>query len=129
MKTFLLTLVMLIGVMATFTQCQPKTDYEIYGGTITSAVKYHFFIEKKPAVGSYHLVFGMDYLAPDVTVYKVGEATIPVFTVNLDNDGSEYAVGIVAESAGGFYGGMGVGIGTVGEVPGIPQPVGLRKKQ
>jgi len=106
---------------------QPKSDYEIYSNPITSATKYHFFLEKKSAT-AYKLIQGMDYLSPNVTTLKVGEATTPAFTINLSNDGSEYTVGIVAENSAGFYSGMGVAIGTVGVVPSAPGGIGLRKK-
>ena len=70
----------------------------------------------------------MDYLSPDVTALKVGESDTPIFIVNLDNDGAEYKVGVVAENLAGFYGGMGTAIGVVGTVPAVPGTVGFRKK-
>jgi hypothetical protein len=106
---------------------QPKTNYEVYSNTVSSGAKYHFFLEKKSAT-AYKLIQGMDYLSPNVVALKVGEATTPVFTVNLGNDGSEYTVGVVVENAGGYYSGMGVAVGTVGVVPPAPGGVGLRKK-
>lgn len=107
---------------------QPKTDYEIAASPVAGATEYHFFIEKKSA-SPYLLTQGMDYmLNPAVQDLMVGSGSSPVFTVNLDNDGAEYKVGIVAESAGGYYGGMGTGIGVVGTVPAVPGSVVLRKK-
>lgn len=106
---------------------QPKTDYEIAASPVPGAVKYHFFLEKKSA-SPYQLIQEMDYLNPNVTALKVGEGATPVFTVNLVNDGAEYKVGIVAETTGEYYSGMGTGIGVVGSVPAVPGSVILRKK-
>lgn len=108
---------------------QPKNDYEIASNSVVGAAKYHFFLEKKATVLPYKLQQGMDYLEPNVTVLKVGESTTPLFTIqDLDNDGSEYRVGVVAENSQGYYGGMGTNTGNVGEVPGIPGGVQFRKK-
>ncbi len=126
--SFLVLFVLFASIFTISCKGQPKDDYEIYGESVTGATKYHFFLEKQSA-NPYQLVQGMDYLSPDVTSLKVGESTTPVFTVNLDNDGEEYTVGIVAENVAGFYGGMGTAIGVVGEVPTVPGNVGLRKKQ
>lgn len=120
-----LVVIFLIAVSAC--NGQPKSNYEIYSSGVTGAVKYHFFLEKKSA-NPYKLIQGMDYLNPSVTSLKVGESASPVFEVNLPNDGSEYAIGIVAENSAGFYSGMGVAIGTAGIVPSIPAGVGFRKK-
>ena len=106
---------------------QPKSDYEIYSNTVTGATKYHFFLEKK-GTGAYQLTQGMDYLAPNVVALKVGEATVPTFTVNITNDGAEYKVGVVAANLAGYYSGMGTNTDSVGIVPSIPGGVGLRKK-
>ena len=106
---------------------QPKSDYEIYSNSVTGATKYHFFLEKKSA-SLYQLTQGMDYLAPNVVALKVGEATVPTFTVNITNDGAEYKVGVVAANLAGYYSGMGTNTDSVGIVPSIPGGVGLRKK-
>jgi len=123
----LMLVMALILLTLTSVRCQPKDDYEIFSNQVTDATKYHFFLEKKSS-GPYQLVEGMDYLSPDVTQFKVGESNISVFTVNLNNDGAEYKVGVVAEDAAGFYGGMGTAIGIVGKSPAIPGNTGLRKK-
>lgn len=125
MKAVLSVLFVLFFVIAC--NAQPKSDYEIYSDPVVGAVKYHFFLEKQTA-NPYHLIQEMDYLNPSVIAYRVGESATPVFTVNLNNDGSEYTVGIVAEDAQGFYSGMGVGVANVGRVPNIPLATGLRKK-
>lgn len=106
---------------------QPKNDYEIYSNNVVGATKYHFFLEKE-SVNPYTLTQNMDYLSPNVLSLKVGESATPVFTVNLNNDGSEYRVGVVAENSGGFYSGMGTETAIVGIVPLTPGGVGLRKK-
>lgn len=106
---------------------QPKNDYEIYSNNVVGATKYHFFLEKE-SVNPYTLTQNMDYLSPNVLSLKVGESATPVFTINLDNDGSEYRVGVVAENTAGYYSGMGTEIETVGIVPSVPGGVGLRKK-
>ena len=59
---------------------------------------------------------------------KIGESTSPTFTILLDNDNSEYTVGVVAENIAGYYSGMGVATGKVGSVPQSPGGVGFRKK-
>lgn len=121
----------LIGlfVLITMINCngQPKNDYEIYSNNVVGATKYHFFLEKK-TVNPYTLTQNMDYLSPNVLSLKVGESANPLFTVNLNNDGSEYRVGVVAENSAGYYSGMGTEIGNVGIVPSTPGGVGLRKK-
>jgi hypothetical protein len=127
MKKILLFAVIMLLMFIVNCNGQPKSDYEIYSSPVTGAAKYHFFLEKKSAA-AYKLVQGMDYLNPNVSTLKVGEATTPVFTINLNNDGSEYTVGIVAENSAGYYSGMGVAIGTVGTVPSVPAGIGLRKK-
>lgn len=106
---------------------QPRSNYQIYSSGVPGAVKYHFFLEKKSA-NPYKLIQAMDYLNPSVIDLKVGESENPIFIVNLPNDGSEYAVGVVAENSAGFYSGMGVAVGTVGLVPSIPAGVEFRKK-
>ena len=68
----------------------------------------------------------MDYFT--VIDLKVGESATPSFTVLLDNDLSEYTVGVVAENVSGYYSGMGVATGIVGSVPPSPGGVGFRKK-
>jgi hypothetical protein len=128
MKMFLSMITVLVMFLVIACPAQVKSDYEIFGTAVTGATNYLFFLEAKPATGGYHLIQGMDYLAPNVTAYKVGEATTPVFTVNLNNDGKEYTVGIVAVNAGGFYSGMGVAVGIVGTAVSTPGGVGLRKK-
>lgn len=119
----------LLFLLITIINCngQPKNDYEIYSNSVVGATKYHFFLEKKSA-NQYVLTQNMDYLSPSVVSLKVGESSTPVFTVNLNNDGSEYKVGVVAENIQGYYSGMGTSIDTVGIVPGVPGGVGLRKK-
>jgi hypothetical protein len=129
MKKFFVPIILVMVFMIACspdTPPQPKTNYDIYSGSITGATKYHFFLEKKSAT-AYHLVQGADYLSPTLAAYKVGEASTPTFMVNLTNDGSEYTVGVVAENSAGFYSGLGVATGTVGLVPTTPAGVGLRK--
>lgn len=126
--TSLLFVIIMIMAFTQSCQCQPKDDYEIYSSPVQGATKYHFFLEKKSA-NPYQLTEGMDYLSPDVTGLKVGESNTPIFTVNLNNDGEEYKVGVVAENLAGYYGGMGTAIGVVGTVPSVPGTVGFRKKQ
>lgn len=127
MKKLLTIVSLFVLILAASCNAQPKTDYEIYGNTVTGASKYHFFLEKKTSA-PYTLTQGQDYLLPNVTALKVGESTTPIFTVNLDNDGSEYRVGVVAENTAGYYSGMGTAIGNVGVIPSTPGGVGLRKK-
>lgn len=126
-KLILSLLLVLIYIVAC--NGQPKSNYEIYSNAVPTATKYVFFLEKKSA-NPYKLVQGMDYitLGADTTILKVGTATIPAFTVNLDNDGSEYKAAIVAVNAVGIYSGMGTVIGNVGTSPAIPSGVGFRKK-
>ena len=123
MKTLLSVLFVLLFVVAC--NAQPKSDYEIYSNPVVGATKYHFFLEKQSA-NPYQLEQEMDYHS--VIALKVGESTTPSFTINLNNDGSEYIVGVVAEDAQGFYSGMGVGVSNVGRVPNVPLALGLRKK-
>ena len=104
---------------------QPKSNYEIYSDNVSTAVKYHFFLEKKSAA-PYRLTQNMDFFP--VLDLKIGESTTPTFTVLLDNDKSDYAVGVVAENVAGYYSGMGVATGKVGSVPQSPGGVGFRKK-
>lgn len=128
MKLLYFFIVLLVLIAVTKCNGQPKSEYEIYGDTVSSASKYLFFLEKKSGQ-SYKLQENMDYLSPvNVSYLKIGEATTPTFTVLLDNDGSEYKVGIVAETISGFYSGMGTAIGIVGTAPTKPGGVGLRKK-
>lgn len=125
MFVFLLFVLMLMTVV----NCngQPKTDYEVGSTTVSGATKYIFFLEKKGAT-AYTLTQNMDYLAPNVLSLKIGESATPLLTVNLDNDGAEYRVGVVVENVAGFYSGMGVATGTVGTVPVTPAGVFFRKK-
>lgn len=125
----LISILLLVIIYIVACNGQPKSNYEIYSSTVPTATKYVFFLEKKTA-NPYKLVQGMDYitLGADTTILKVGTAAVPLFTVNLDNDGFEYKVAIVAVNASGYYSGMGTAIGTVGTVPGIPTSVGFRKK-
>ena len=124
MKTAIYSVLFILALIVAC-NAQPKSDYELYSNPVSGATKYLFFLEKQSG-GSYQLTEGMDYLS--VIHLQVGEAAIPVFTVNLNNDGSEYMVGVVAVDIEGIYSGMGTGIGTVGDVPNIPAGVGLRKK-
>ena len=124
MKTAIYSILFILGFVVACS-AQPKSDYELYSDPVVGATKYLFFLEKQSG-GSYQLTEGMDYLS--VIHLQVGEAAIPVLTMNLDNDGSEYMVGVVAVDADDIYSGMGTGIGTVGDVPNIPGGVGLRKK-
>ncbi len=110
----------------------PSSSYEIYCDAVSGAIKYIFFLEKK-SDNPYHLFEALLapiqlHLQPAVLDLKIGESTTPVFTINLINDGSEYAVGVVAENIAGFYSGMGVAAGVVGLVPTKPGGIGLRKK-
>lgn len=127
MKKFFLYLTPLFFILIASCNAQPKSDYEIYSTPVIGASKYYFFLEKKSAA-SYKLVQGADYLSPDLTSLKIGEASSPSFTVSLPNDGSEYAVGIVAVNSAGFYSGLGVFVGSTGYVPNIPAGVGFKKK-
>lgn len=128
MKKILLSL-LLVTIYVVACNGQPKSNYEIYSNSVPTATKYVFFLEKKSA-NPYKLVQGMDYmtLGADTSTLKVGTAVIPSFTVNLDNDGSEYKAAIVAVNVNGIYSGMGTVIGTVGTAPTIPSGVGFRKK-
>lgn len=130
MQMFLLMVLIMLTV--SFVNCngQPKDDYDISSEPVVGATTYYFFLEKKAPVLPYKLQQGMDYLSPNVITLKIGESATPLFTVNdLDNDGSEYRVGVVAVNAQGYYGGMGTNTGNVGTVPGIPGGVQFRKKQ
>lgn len=127
MKKILIPVVLIALVFVVNCNGQPKNDYEIATTSVTGVAKYHFFLEKKSA-SAYTLTQGQDYLSPNVTSLKVGESASPVFTVNLNNDGSEYKVGVVYENAGGYYSGMGTAIGSVGVVPITPATVIFRKK-
>lgn len=110
-------------------QAQPRNDYDIEGSVVPGTLRYHIFLEKKSTT-PYKLQQGMDYvsLGSDTTTLRVGIASVPRFTVNLLNDGSEYKMGIVAENVSGYYGGMGTAVDTVGIVPGTPVVSGLRKR-
>lgn len=125
-KILILTALFLLALVVNCNG-QPRSDYEIYSSPVAGATKYHFFLEKQ-SVNPYSLVQNMDYLNPDVTGLKVGEASTPIFTVSLTNDGSGYRVGVVAENTAGYYSGMGTETGVVGIVPSVPGGVGLRKK-
>lgn len=128
MKKLFLLIVLFSLVAIVSCNGQPKNNYEIYSGNVAGATKYLFFLEKKSAV-AYKLIQGMDYLSPvSVITLKVGEAPIPVFTVNLNNDGAEYTVGVIAENVEGYYSGMGIAVANVGVVPSAPASIGLRKK-
>ena len=124
-KLFLLSF--LVSLLAFSLNCngQPKSNYEIYSDNVSTAVKYHFFLEKKSAA-PYRLTQNMDFFP--ILDLKIGESTNPTFTVLLDNDNSDYAVGVVAENVAGYYSGMGVATGKVGSVPQSPGGVGFRKK-
>jgi hypothetical protein len=127
MKKVLSMVVLLLVITIVNCNGQPKNDYDIYSNNVVGATKYHFFLEKE-SVNPYRLTQNMDYLSPNVLSLKVGESATPVFTVNLDNDGSEYRVGVVAENLKGYYSGMGTNTDSVGIVPSTPGGVGLRKK-
>lgn len=113
---------------------QPKSDYEIGGNTVTGAVQYKFFLEKKSA-NPYKLQQGIDYLDPNGdgnyadSISAIGGSTSPIFTIKLDNDSSEYKIARVAVDASGYYSGMGTAIGNVGKAPDIPGGNFFRKKQ
>jgi hypothetical protein len=127
MKKLFFSIALVVIVFTMSCNGQPKNEYQIYSGLVAGATKYHFFMEKKSQT-PYSLVEGMDYLSPNVTQFKVGEASIPIFDITLVNDGAEYTVGVVAENISGYYSGMGTGTGVVGVVPATPQLVGLRRK-
>lgn len=135
MKKFLALVSLTIIVFTMSCSGQPKDIYTIANrdanGTIVpieGASGYIFFAEKQTPNANYKLVDGMDYLSPNVVQYQVGAATTPYYDILLVNDGSEYAVGMVALNAADFYGAMGVGIDNVSIVPAKPGGVGLRKK-
>lgn len=128
MKKFVLLFSLLMLFAITNCNGQPKNDYEFGAESVVGATKYHFFAEKKPVTGSYRLTQGMDYLSPSVENLKVGESSLPLWTLNLNNDGSEYRVGVVVENVTGYYGGMGIATGSVGTVPITPAGVFFRKK-
>src|SRR5574338_1625508 len=107
MKKILVLVSLIVLVLAVSCKAQPKADYEIYSNSVSTAAQYHFFLEKKSA-NPYRLTQGMDYLSPDVTALQVGVSTDPSLTINLDNDGSEYRIGVVAVNDSGYYSGMGV---------------------
>lgn len=125
MKIFLSTLIFISIIFLVDCNGQPKSNYEIYSDNVSSAVKYHFFLEKKSAA-PYRLTQNMDFFP--VLDLKIGESSSPTFTVLLDNDNSDYAVGVVAENVAGYYSGMGVATGKVGSVPQSLGGVGFRKK-
>ena len=126
MKKILALIIMAVLFMACNGNGQPKDDYDIYGTAVTGATQYHFFLEKK-TVEPYRLIQGMDYLAPSVISLKVGQASTPVFTVNLNNDGSEYKVGIVAENSAGFMAVWEQQLKRLELFASTPAGVGLRK--
>jgi hypothetical protein len=113
---------------------QPKSTYEIGSTPVAGAVEYKFFIEKQSA-SPYTIQQGIDYLDPNQdgsptdSLISIGSNTLPLFTLKLDNDGSQYAVGIVAVNAAGIYSAMGTATGNVGTSPGTPAGVFFRKKQ
>jgi len=113
---------------------QPKSDYEIGSNTVPGAVQYKFFLEKKTA-NPYMIQPGIDYLDPNGdgnyadSLIAIGTLTSPLYVVKLDNDGSEYRVGVVAVTGAGIYSGMGVFTGNVKQSPGTPAGVFFRKKQ
>ena len=125
MKSFLSVLLLVSVIFLVDCHGQPKGDYEIFSDPVPDAVTYHFFLEKESTV-EFRLKENMDFIS--VLDLKVGQSVNPTFDVQLDNDGSHYAVGVVAENSAGYYSGMGVAVGSVGSVPSVPAGVGLRKK-
>lgn len=122
---FLLTIIFTLALIVAC-NAQPKSDYQISSDPVPGASKYHFFLQKDGG----RLIQGMDYLQPDnVSDLKIGESANPIFDINLDNDGSLYVVGIVAENSIGIYSGMGINSGNVGTVPSIPGNVKFEKKE
>ena len=129
-------MLLLIPILLT-TSCngQPKTTYTIgnYDANgviipVPGATSYAYFLEQGAPNADYLLYDGMDYLNPNVTQLQLGVSTSPSWDILLPNDGSEYAVGMVAIDSQGFYGAMGVGIDNVSIVPTKPGGVRLRKK-
>jgi len=126
-------IIILIALLSISCNAQPRSKYKIVNadaqGTLVNipgAVKYHFFVEKKGT--TVHLIDDMDYATlPTDNTYEVGTAPIPAFVIDIPNDGAQYVVGIVAENDSGFYGGMGVSVGTVGVVPIKPAMVKFEK--
>jgi hypothetical protein len=126
-------IIILIALLSLSCSGQPRSKYRIANTdaqgnlvNVPSAVKYHFFLEKKGT--TVHLVDNMDYATlPTGNMYEVGTASIPAYVVDVPNDGSEYLVGIVAENDAGYYGAMGVSTGTVGLVPAKPAMVKFEK--
>ena len=125
MKTFLSAFLLISIIFLVDCHGQPKGSYEIFSDPVPSAATYHFFLEKK-SLGGYRLQENIDFIS--VLDLKVGQADTPVYEIQIDNDGSEYAVGVVAENSVGYYSGMGVAISSVGSAPSVPAGVGLRKK-
>jgi hypothetical protein len=125
MKNFILILIASLFFFSSGCDAQPKSNYEIYSDNVSTAAKYHFFLEKK-SEAPYRLTQDMDFYS--VLDLKIGESTSPAFTVLLNNDASEYTVGVVAENIAGYYSGMGIATGIVGSVPAAPGGVGFRKK-
>ena len=131
---FCYAIALIVALMFTV-QCkgQPKSDYEIGSNTVAGAVEYKFFLEKKSAT-PYVIQQGADYLDPNGdgdysdSLTPIGQSTIPVFTVKLDNDGEEYRVAVVAVNGAGIYSGMGTLTGNVNESPDVPGGVFFRKK-
>lgn len=129
MKVFLVMVLLFLTIGIVNCNGQPKNDYEIVATPVVGTTTYHFFAEKKNGTNPYLLTQGMDYLNPSVVSLKIGTSATPYFVTNLNNDGSEYRVGVVAENVAGFYSGMGVATGNVGTVPVTPAGVIFRKKQ
>ena len=125
MKSFLSVLLLVSVIFLVDYHGQPRGEYEIFSDPVPDAVTYHFFLEKESAA-EFRLTANMDFIT--VLDLKVGQSANPTFDVQLDNDGSQYAIGVVAENSAGYYSGMGVAVGSVGSVPSVPGGVGFRKK-
>jgi len=113
---------------------QPKSEYEIGCNNVAGAVEYKFFLEKKSA-NPYVIQQGIDYLDPNGdgnytdSLTAIGISTNPLYTIKLNNDGSEYRVAVVAVNSAGTYSGMGTFTGNVNQAPNTPGAVFFRKKQ
>lgn len=132
---FILMILMLPLLLSVSCDAQPNFQYDIgnYDANgqivpIPTAVQYIYFLEKDVMNADYLLYDGMDYQQPSVAGLQVGISTLPYMTVTLPNDGEEYAIGIVAVNAQGFYSGMGVGYDNVGQVPYKPGGVHLKRR-
>jgi len=126
MRNFFMILVLFIMVAVISCNAQPRSNYEIRVEPVVSAVKYHFFLEKKSS-SDYRLVEDADYLNPSVIDLKL-VTTANVYTVvNLPNDGSEYKVGVVAEDSAGYYSAMATAIVNVGTIPNKPSVITFKK--